>query len=62
LRVHLKDQGVVLATYNLKPQEYLIESLVKIQRIPQNSPFKFEFVLPVDRKDFDNYSLEIIRP
>jgi len=51
-----------LATYNLKPQEYLIESLVKIQRIPQNSPFKFEFVLPVDRKDFDNYSLEIIRP
>ncbi|WP_180068498.1 DUF3426 domain-containing protein [Acinetobacter sp. YH16038] len=62
LRVHLKDQGVVLATYNLKPQEYLIESLIKIQRIPQNSPFKFEFVLPVDRKDFDNYSLEIIRP
>lgn len=62
LQLHLKDHGMVIATYTLTPQEYLIESLVKIQRIPQNSPFKFKFNLPVERKDFDHYSLEIIRP
>lgn len=62
LRVNLKKHGKQTVTYNLTSQEYLIESLVKVERIPQNSPFKFKFSLPVDRKDFDNYSLEIIRP
>lgn len=62
LRVNLEQRGEVTATYNLSPDEYLIESLVNIQRIPQNSPFKFQFSLPVDRKSFDRYRLEIIRP
>ena len=62
LRVDLKHDGVVVATYNLQPKEYLVESLTSIERIPKNSPFKFEFSLPMDRKNFDNYDFEIIRP
>lgn len=62
IKVDLKDNGTVFATYLLHPQEYLTESLAGIQRIPSNSPFKFNFKLPVDRKSFDSYDLEIIRP
>ena len=62
LRINLEHRGEVIATYNLSSEEYLIESLVNIQRIPKNSPFKFKFKLPVDRKSFDRYTLEIIRP
>lgn len=62
IRIDLKQAGVVNASYLLTPNEYLIKSLSSIQRIPQNSPFKFEFELPVKRESFDNYSLEIIRP
>ena len=62
LSINLEQRGEVIATYNLSSQEYLIESLVNIQRIPKNSPFKFKFNLPVDRKSFDRYRLEIIRP
>lgn len=62
IKVKLKDNGTVFATYSLKPQEYLAENLTGIQRIPSNSPFKFNFKLQVDRKSFDSYDLEIIRP
>ncbi|WP_216935685.1 MULTISPECIES: DUF3426 domain-containing protein [unclassified Acinetobacter] len=62
LRINLEHRGEVVATYNLSSKEYLIESLVNIERIPKNSPFKFKFKLPVDRKSFDRYTLEIIRP
>ena len=62
LRVNLKEDGLVIATYNLQPQEYLIKNLHGIERIPKNSPFKFDFTLPIDRKNFDNYEFEIIRP
>ena len=62
MRVDLKHKGVISASYSLTPQEYLIDSLASIQRIPKNSPFKFQFKLPVERKSFDSYSLEIIRP
>ena len=62
LRVHLKKAGVISESYLLEPNQYLIESLSSIQRIPQNSPFKFQFELPVNRDSFDHYSLEIIRP
>lgn len=62
IRVELKEHGAVFATYTLQYQQYLTESLAGIQRIPTNSPFKFEFRLPVDRKSFDSYNLEIIHP
>lgn len=62
LRINLERRGEVIATYNLSSEEYLVESLVNIKRIPKNSPFKFKFQLPVDRKSFDRYTLEIIRP
>jgi len=62
IRVELKEHGAVFATYTLQHQEYLTDSLSGIQRIPTNSPFKFKFKLPVDRKSFDSYNLEIIHP
>lgn len=62
LRVHLKQDGLIIATYNLQPKEYLVKNLHGIERIPTNSPFRFDFTLPIDRKDFDNYDFEIIRP
>ncbi|RZN90722.1 DUF3426 domain-containing protein, partial [Acinetobacter johnsonii] len=48
--------------YQLHANEYLIDSLVGIKRIPKNSPFKFKFSLPVSRKSFNHYSLEIVQP
>jgi len=62
IKVNLKANGETVSTYLFKPSEYLITSLQGIQRIPQNSPFKFKFSIPVARKSFDTYSLEIIRP
>jgi predicted Zn finger-like uncharacterized protein len=62
LLVKLKDEQSIVASYQLQPQEYLIPSLAMIERIPQNSPFKFEFTLPVDRKTFQGYDFEIIQP
>ena len=62
IKVNLKDNGEIISTYSFRSSEYLIDSLTGIQRIPQNSPFKFKFSLPVERKSFDTYSLEIIRP
>ncbi|OTG77477.1 hypothetical protein B9T23_06360 [Acinetobacter terrae] len=62
IKVNLKDNGEIISSYSFQPSEYLIDSLTGIQRIPQNSPFKFKFSLRVERKSFDTYSLEIIRP
>lgn len=62
IKVDLKDKGEIISSYSLQPSEYLIASLKGLQRIPQNSPFKFKFSLPIERKSFDTYSLEIIRP
>ena len=62
IKVTLKEKQQTLSTYVYSPQEYLIESLSRIQRIPQNTPFKFDIVVPVSRNDFDNYTLEIIKP
>lgn len=62
IKITLKEKQQTLSTYVYSPQEYLIESLSRIQRIPQNTPFKFDIVVPVSRNDFDNYTLEIIKP
>lgn len=62
IKVDLKDKGEIISSYSLQPSEYLIASLKGLQRIPQNIPFKFKFSLPIERKSFDTYSLEIIRP
>ncbi|MHA3891627.1 DUF3426 domain-containing protein [Acinetobacter sp. GXMZU3951] len=62
IKVILTDQGVQTGTYTLHPREYLADSLVGIQRIPQKRPFKINFELPVERKSFDEYRLEIIGP
>ncbi|AXY60465.1 DUF3426 domain-containing protein [Acinetobacter sp. WCHAc010052] len=62
LQVTLKERGESIGVYTLHPHQYLVKSLSGIQRIPKHSPFKFEFSLPKDRKDFDSYTLEIIHP
>ena len=62
IQVILKAQGKVILSTTLKPEDYLIESLQTIQRIPSNSPFKFEFTLAQGKNSFDDYSLEIIQP
>ena len=62
IKVTLKEKQQTLSTYIYSPQEYLVESLSSIQRIPKNSPFKFDILVPVARNSFDTYSLEIIKP
>ncbi|WP_130802648.1 DUF3426 domain-containing protein [Acinetobacter ihumii] len=46
----------------LMPQDYLVKSLSGIQRIPKDSPYKFEFSINQSRKSFDDYTLEIVQP
>ena len=62
LKVELINHGQIIATYLKQPDEYLVESLNGIARIPQNSPFKFEFRINNNQRMFDNYKLEVIRP
>lgn len=62
IKVTLKEKQQTLFTYVYSPQEYLIESLSSIQRIPKNSPFKFDILVPMSRNDFDTYTIEIIKP
>ena len=62
IKVTLKEKQQTLSTYIYSPPEYLVESLSSIQRIPKNSPFKFDILVPMSRNDFDTYTLEIIKP
>ena len=62
LKVILREQGAETGNFTLQPKEYLADNLVGIERIPQKRPFKIHFELPVDRKSFDDYSLEIVGP
>lgn len=62
IKVILKENGEVITDITLKPQDYLVDSLKSIQRIPTNSPFRFEFVVPKSKNSFDDYSLEIVQP
>ncbi|MBU3848079.1 MAG: DUF3426 domain-containing protein [Candidatus Acinetobacter avistercoris] len=52
------------AVYSMikKSDQYLIQSLSGITRIPQNSPYKFEIELNIARNSFDSYKIEVIRP
>ncbi|HQV26018.1 MAG TPA: DUF3426 domain-containing protein [Acinetobacter sp.] len=62
IKIVLKEQGETISYITLKPQDYLVDSLKTIQRIPSNSPFKFEFTIPKSKNSFDDYSLEIVQP
>lgn len=46
----------------LTPQQYLVENLRGIQRIPSNTPFRFQFELNRSKKSLLNYRLEIVHP
>ncbi|RZG87881.1 DUF3426 domain-containing protein [Acinetobacter venetianus] len=62
IKVVLKEKGETITDITLKPQDYLVDSLKMIQRIPSNSPFRFEFTIPKSKNSFDDYSLEIVQP
>jgi len=62
IKVVLKENGETITDITLKPQDYLVDSLKTIQRIPSNSPFRFEFTVPKSKNSFDDYSLEIVQP
>ena len=62
IKIVLKEQGETISYITLKPQDYLVDSLKSIQRIPSNSPFKFDFTIPKSKNSFDDYSLEIVQP
>lgn len=54
--------GKLFKTFIISPDEYLVESLSRIRRIPQNSPYSFNFKLPIQKKKIDSWKLEIIHP
>ena len=62
IRLILKNKGETVTDITLKPQDYLVDSLKPIQRIPSNSPFRFEFSIPKSKNSFNDYSLEIVQP
>ena len=62
IKVLLKSHDNVVTTYIITPDEYLIESLIGIKRIPKNSPYPFKFVVTASRNTFDHYQLEVIHP
>lgn len=57
----LKDKNVVYSTIKNSDQ-YLVKSLSGIKRIPQNSPYKFQIELNIDRNSFSEYRIEVIHP
>ncbi|MCH7313589.1 DUF3426 domain-containing protein [Acinetobacter sp. ANC 3882] len=62
IKVVLKQNDEAVFNVMLKPQDYLVDSLKTIQRIPTNSPFRFEFTLPKSKNSFNDYSLEFVQP
>ena len=62
IRVNLLNDNVTVHSHIYRPKEYLIKSLVDIERIPQNSPFNFNIIVPISKNDFNDYQIEIIRP
>ncbi len=62
IKLSLNKHNAEIFNTVILPEQYLTNDLYKVRRIPTHSPFKFKFTVPVDRKDFDDYHLEIIRP
>ena len=62
IKVSLKVENNVTATYIIPPNEYLIDSLVGIKRIPKNSPYPFKFKVNEHKNSFDQYELTVIHP
>lgn len=62
LKISIFQQGKLISSSIKAPNEYLVESLHGITRIPQDSPFGFKFSINFSQSEFDNYKLEVIRP
>lgn len=62
IKVSLYKNGKPTKFYTVSAHEYLIDRLTGMKRIPQNSPYPFKFELPIEKKSFDNWELEIIHP
>lgn len=62
IKVTLYNQDKMVATYVKAPDEYLVQSLSGITRIPQHSPYNFKFSINSSKIRFDQYKLQVIRP
>lgn len=62
IRVTLKSHGSIVNSYVMTPSEYLIDSLMGIKRIPQNSPYPFKFLIEQSKNSFEEYQLDILHP
>ncbi|SPL70824.1 DUF3426 domain-containing protein [Acinetobacter stercoris] len=62
LRLSLMLKGHIIKRYIIHPSEYLIPSLQGIERIPNNSPFFFQFHIDIEKNGFDHYQLDVIHP
>lgn len=62
IKVILMSSGNIIYTDTFQPEEYLIQNLVGISRIPNNTSFYFHIYLPIERKKFDHYKIEITKP
>jgi predicted Zn finger-like uncharacterized protein len=62
IKVTLYNQDKVVATYVKAPEEYLVESLSGITRIPQHSPYNFKISINSSKIRFDQHKLQVIRP
>jgi predicted Zn finger-like uncharacterized protein len=60
LTLSKNEQTVFHRIYS--PEEYLAPKSIGLQRISPNNPFKFTITLPLARKDFNHYKLQVIRP
>ncbi|WP_111860112.1 DUF3426 domain-containing protein [Acinetobacter sp. CFCC 10889] len=62
IKVSLYKENQQIKTFIVSSDEYLVESLTGIRRIPQNSPYTFKFTLPISKNSIDSWKLEIIHP
>lgn len=62
IRVKFRKNRIETATYIVLPEQYLKQSLSTIKRIPTESPFPFNFSIPIAPQAYDHYHLEVIHP
>ena len=62
IKVTVYKDNTKIKTFIVSAQDYLVNSLSGIKRIPQNSPYAFKFELPIQKNSIDSWELEIIHP
>ncbi|MFW1858143.1 hypothetical protein A7P53_03060 [Acinetobacter defluvii] len=62
IKATVYKENTKIKTFIVSPQDYLVNSLAGIKRIPQNSPYAFKFELSIQKNSIDSWKLEIIHP